>query len=120
MANRAKAFADTAVRYSKDRTALAHRGEAIAGRVLSLAHRVQALDPSVVSDADRESSLARIYHAYEVVCSYLDSNAPFDLDSPEVCFGSCINDVDTLGGYYSDDWDGCPAQVEVDRVYEGA
>ena len=114
MANRAKAFADTAVRYSKDRTALAHRGEAIAGRVLSLAHRVQALDPSVVSDADRESSLARIYHAYEVVCSYLDSGAPYNLDSPErPLYGEVLDGLDV-------DWDGCPGQVEVDRVYEGA
>ena len=120
MVNRAKAFADKAVRYSKDRTALAHRGEAIANRVLECAHRVLALDPRVVSDEDRESSLARIYAAYEVVSAYLDSNAPFDLGCPEVGFGSCIHGVDTDGGYYSDDWDGCPGQVEVDRAYEGA
>ena len=120
MVNRAKAFADKAVRYSKDRTRLAGDGEAVARYVLNCAERVAALDPRAVSDADRESSLARIYSAYEVVSAYLDSNAPFDLDCPEVGFGSCIHGVDTDGGYYSDDWDGCPGQVEVDRVYEGA
>lgn len=120
MGNRAMGFADKAVRYSKDRTRLAGDGESVARYVLDCALRVEALDPRVVSDEDREASLTRIYDAYEVVSSYLASTAPYNLDSPEVCFGSCISDVDTLGGYYSDDWDGCPAQVEVDRVYEGA
>ena len=114
MANRAKAFADKAVRYSNDRRRLAGDGESVARYVLECAHRVQALDPRAVSDADRESSLARIYHAYEVVCSYLDSGAPYNLGSPErPLYGEVLEGLDT-------DWDGCPGQVEVDRVYEGA
>ena len=120
MGNRAKAFADKAVRLSRNRTELAWEGEAVANRVLECARRVLDLDPRAVSDADRELYLSRIYNAYEVVSAYLDSNAPFDLGCPEVGFGSCIHGVDTDGGYYSDDWDGCPGQVEADRVYEGA
>lgn len=119
MGNRAEVFAGKAERAARDRTALAHRGEAIANRVLECARRVEALSPRAVSDADREAALARIWASYEVVSSYLDSSAPFDLDSPEVGFGSYIDDVHNDGSYYSDDWDGCPAQVEVDRVYEG-
>lgn len=114
MVNRAKAFADKAVRLSRNRTELAWEGEAVANRVLECAHRVLALDPRVVSDEDRESSLARIYAAYEVVSAYLDSSAPYNLGSPEVpLYGEVLECLD-------DDWDGCPGQVEVDRVYEGA
>ena len=114
MGNRAKAFADKAVRYSKDRTRLAGDGESVARYVLNCAERVLALDPRAVSDADRESSLARIYAAYEVVSAYLDSSAPYNLDSPEVpVYGEVLEGLDG-------DWDGCPGQVEVDRVYEGA
>ena len=114
MGNRAKAFADKAVRYSKDRTRLAGDGESVARYVLNCAERVLALDPRAVSNADRESSLARIYAAYEVVSAYLDSSAPYNLDSPEApVYGEVLEGLD-------DDWDGCPGQVEVDRVYEGA
>ena len=114
MGNRAAGFADKAVRYSKDRTRLAGDGESVARYVLECALRVEALDPRAVSDEDREASLTRIYEAYDVVSSYLDSSAPYNLDSPEVpMYGDYL---EGLGG----DWDGCPAQVEVDRVYEGA
>ena len=114
MGNRAKAFADKAVRYSRNRKYLSHRGEDVARYVLDCALRVEALDPRAVSDEDREASLTRIYDAYEVVSSYLDSSAPYNLDSPEVpMYGDYLDGLDG-------DWDGCPAQVHVDRVYEGA
>lgn len=119
MVNRAKGFADKAERYSRDRRRMAGDGEAVARRILACAERVEALDPRAASDSDRAAALARIWDAYAVVCAWLDSNAPHDLDSPEVPFGSYIEGVDSNGGYYSPEWDGCPAQVHVDLVYEG-
>jgi hypothetical protein len=114
MGNRAKAFADKAVRYSRNRKYLSHRGEEVARYVLDCAERVLALDPMAVSDEDRELSLTSIYEAYEVVCNHLDSPAAYDLGSPEVSlYGEVLESLEA-------DWDGCPGQVEVDRVYEGA
>jgi hypothetical protein len=113
MGNRAEVFADRAARYSRDRNRLAGDGEAVARYVLECARRVEALSPRAVSDADREAALARIWASYEVVSSYLDSSAPYNLDSPEVpLYGDLLDGLDA-------DWDGCPGQVEVDRVYEG-
>jgi hypothetical protein len=67
-----------------------------------------------VSDEDRELSLTSIYEAYEVACNHLDSPAAYDLGSPEVSlYGEVLESLEV-------DWDGCPGQVEVDRVYEGA
>lgn len=110
-------FVDRAERYSVDRNRLRGDGEAVARRILSLAERVDKLDDRLFYTESRESAMARIWAAYQVVTDYLDSGAPYNLDSPEVPWSEY---GESLGELASDvDWDGNPEQVLVDNQYEG-
>ena len=115
MSKQALKFVEKAERYAKDMKRLRGDGEAVARYVLNCAERVSTLDDRVFTDVDRESCMARIWGAYDVVSSYLDSGQPYNLDSPEVPFyGEMLSDMGTHA-----DWDGCPGQVIVDSDYEG-
>jgi len=117
MSEQALKFVERAERYSRDRVRLRGDGEAVARYVLQCAERVSMLDDRVFRSVDRESCMARIWDAYQVVTDYLDSGAPCNLDSPEVPWSEY---GESLGELASDvDWDGNPEQVLVDNQYEG-
>lgn len=116
MSNAAEKFADRAERYAKDRNRLRGDGEAVAHYVLNCAERVQLLDDRLFDKVPREAYMDRIWAAYQAVNDYLDSGAPYNLDSPEIPFwGDMLSDMATEDA----DWDGCPEQVLVDNQYEG-
>ena len=80
------------------------------------------LDDRVFISVDRESCLTRIWGAYQVVSDYLDSRAPFDLDSPERAFyGDMLSDMGAMGQAtdFDGDWHGCEGQAIVDHDYYG-
>jgi hypothetical protein len=117
MSDQALKFVERAERYSRDRTRLRGDGESVSRYVLECAERVSMLDDRVFRSVDRESCMARIWDAYQAVSDYLDSGAPYNLDSPELPWSEYS---DSLGELASDvDYDGCPEQVLVDNQYEG-
>lgn len=118
MSDQAMKFVKKAERLANDRKRLRGDGEAVARWVLTCAERVSMLDDRVFRRESREACLARIWDAYQVVVDYLESGAPYNLDSPEVpLYGDFLND---LGNKAADeDWDGNPQQVMTDNQYEG-
>ena len=117
MSEQALKFVERAERYSRDRVRLRGDGEAVARYVLQCAERVSMLDDRVFRSVDRESCMARIWAAYQVVTDHLDSVQPYNLDSPEVPWSEY---GESLGERAGDvDWDGNPEQALVDNQYEG-
>lgn len=116
-------FVERAERYSLDRKRLAGDGEAVARYVLNCAERLSTLDDRLFSVGERESAMARVWDAYQVVCDYLCSGMPYDLDSPErPFFGDMLSDMGARGSAadFDGDWHGCEGQAIADLDYYGA